>query len=69
MLFARLLSPATSPKFVGERRKVFQIQRDREINVPRESSDIKEAKKSSGADDRNIGCELVGDSMQLREIL
>ncbi len=69
MLTARLLSPSTSPKFVGERREVFQIQRHDEINIPRESSDINEAKKSSRTDDRNVSCEFFGNPMQLGEIL
>ncbi len=69
MLSARLLSPSTSPKFVGERREAFQIQRHDEINIPRESSDINEAKKSSRTDDRNISFELFGNPMQLGEIL
>ena len=58
-----------SPEFVGERREVFQIQRHDEINISRESSDINEAKKSSRADDRNISRELLGNPMQLGEIL
>jgi hypothetical protein len=68
-LAARLLSPSTSPEFVGERHEVFQIQRHDEINVPRESSDIDEAKKSSRTDDRNISCELFRNPVQLGEIL
>jgi len=69
MLSARLLSPSASPKFIGEHGEVFQIQRHDEINIPRESSDINEAKKSSRTDDRNISFELFGNPMQLGEIL
>ena len=69
MLSARLLSPSTSPKFVGERREVLQIQRHDKIDIPRESSDINETKKSSRTDDRNVSCELSGNLMQLGEIL
>jgi hypothetical protein len=69
MLSAHLLRPSSGPKFVGERAEVFQIQRYDEINIPRESSDINEAKKSSRTDDRNVSCELFGNPMQLGEIL
>jgi len=69
MLSAYLLSPSAGPKLVGKRREVFQIQRYDEIDIPRESADIDETKKSGRADDRNIGRELSGDAMQLGEIL
>ncbi len=58
-----------SPKFAGERRKVFQIQRHHEINIPGEPSDINEAKESSRTDDGNISFELFGNAVQLGEIL
>ena len=69
VLPARLLRPTTDPKFLSECREVFRIQRHDEIDVPREPSDIDEAKKSSRADDCNIRCELFGNPMQMGKIL
>jgi len=69
MLSEALLRPPVCRQSCGEGCEAFEIKGDYEIDVPRESSELNEAEERRGTDDHDVGMELSGDHVELREVL